>query len=160
MNRSKLTLPALLALLALPAFVSAQAGIAERVVRTRIQGVDVIAYRTAVKDVVTIYGSLPAGDAFADPANPDVATLTEQGFPPFEAAVWFSLVGPAGLPRDVVTKINTETNRILQMPDTRERFRTLGMDAAGGTPEQLALHIRSETAKWGRLIREKNIKPD
>ena len=54
---------------------SAQAGIAERVVRSRIQGVDVIAYRTAVKDVVTINGSLPAGDAFADPANPDVATL-------------------------------------------------------------------------------------
>ncbi|HMN80185.1 MAG TPA: tripartite tricarboxylate transporter substrate binding protein [Burkholderiaceae bacterium] len=93
-------------------------------------------------------------------AMPDLPTLAELGLPPFEAAVWFSLVGPAGLPKSIVARVNAEVNRILADADVRERFRAMGLDAVGGTPEDLARHIGLETEKWGKLVREKNIKAD
>lgn len=93
-------------------------------------------------------------------ALPDIPTLTELGFPPFEEAVWFSILGPNRLPKDIVTRLNTEVNLILANSKTVERFKTLGMDVAGGTPDQLRQHILVETEKWGKLIREKNIKAD
>ncbi len=91
---------------------------------------------------------------------PDVPTLGELGLPASEAGLWFSLMAPAGTPKDVVARINTEVNRILQSADIRERFKTMGIDAGGGTPDQLSRHLRAETEKWGKIIADNGIKAD
>ena len=94
------------------------------------------------------------------PAAPQIPTLAEQGLPEFEATSWFALLGPAGLPREVLARIHAETVRVLNLPDVREKLGGLGLDVAPGTPEALAALIQSETVKWARVVKESGAKPD
>jgi tripartite-type tricarboxylate transporter receptor subunit TctC len=88
------------------------------------------------------------------PALPDLPTVAESGVPGYEAGTWFALVGPAGIPRDIVAKIYASTAKILGDPAFREQYVSKQwFEAVGNTPEQFADYLKSEYARWDGLIR-------
>jgi tripartite-type tricarboxylate transporter receptor subunit TctC len=91
------------------------------------------------------------------PLVPDVPTIAESGLPGFESVTWFGLYGPKGLPEDRVAKLNAAVNRLLAEKDTQERLAKAGAEAAGGSPAEFVAVIKRDTAKWGKLIRERKI---
>jgi len=93
-------------------------------------------------------------------AAPNIPTIAESGLPGFETTSWFALLAPAGLPKEVLARINAETLRVMALPDVREKLAALGLDLAPGTPEALASHIQAETTKWARVVKESGAKPD
>ena len=93
-------------------------------------------------------------------AAPTIPTIAESGLPGFEASSWFALLAPAGLPRDVQVRINTETARVMALPDVREKLTLLGLDVAPGTPEALAAFIQNETVKWAKVVKESGARLD
>jgi tripartite-type tricarboxylate transporter receptor subunit TctC len=84
---------------------------------------------------------------------PDVPTVAEQGFPRFDATVWIGLLAPAGLPKDVFGKLAAETQKGMADPELRKRLGGLGFEVVGGTPEQFASFIKSETEKWTGIVK-------
>ncbi len=94
------------------------------------------------------------------PALPDLPTVDEAGVPGYQVSVWFGVVAPAATPKDVVARLNAEINRILALPDVKERFGQSGIDIVGGTPEQFDRHIREQVATWGKVVKDANIKVD
>jgi tripartite-type tricarboxylate transporter receptor subunit TctC len=98
--------------------------------------------------------------ATRSPAAPNIPTIAESGLPGFEATSWFGLMAPAGVPKDVLAKINAETLRVMNMPDVREKLSALGLDVAPGTPEALAQHVQAETIKWAKVVKESGAKLD
>lgn len=92
-------------------------------------------------------------------AVPDLPALTET-IPGYEATSWFAVFGPKGLPQDIAARWNSEVNRILQMPDVKERLVGLGIDPAGGTPERLREVTRREIVKWQKVVKIAQIKPE
>ena len=91
---------------------------------------------------------------------PEVPTLQEAGVADYEVNVWFGLLATAGTPPEVVARINAETVRVLNLPEVKERFRGLGVDVIAGSPEQFAQHLKSEIAKWGKVVQEAKIRVD
>lgn len=91
---------------------------------------------------------------------PDVPTLAESGLKNCDAGTFTALMGPAGLARDVVGKLNAAINKTLSMPSTRERFSSVGADVLGGTPAQLDSNLKQELAMWTRVAKAANIKLD
>ena len=85
-------------------------------------------------------------------------TVAESGLPGFEASSWFGLLAPAGTPRDIVAKINGETQKWLASPEAKEKLAAHGANAAGGSPEDFAKHIAAETAKWAKVVKESGAK--
>jgi tripartite-type tricarboxylate transporter receptor subunit TctC len=93
------------------------------------------------------------------PSLPNVPTIAET-FPGFDAATWFVLVAPTGTPKDAVMKINAETKKIIAAPDFQQRFDTLGMiPDQDRTPDEINAYIRSEIAKWAKVIQDAGVKP-
>ena len=90
----------------------------------------------------------------------EIPTLAESGYPGLEAGTWHAFLGPAGLPKDVVTRIAADLVAVLQMADVRERLAATGVETIGTTPEQLAAIMRSDLEKWTGVIRAANLKPD
>jgi tripartite-type tricarboxylate transporter receptor subunit TctC len=90
--------------------------------------------------------------------HPTVPTMVEQGYPDFEATTWYGLVGPGKLPAPIAQKMNEDVNKVLAMPDVQERLDTYGAEDGGGTAEKFAALIRSETAKWSKVVKDGNIK--
>jgi tripartite-type tricarboxylate transporter receptor subunit TctC len=89
---------------------------------------------------------------------PDVPTIAET-LPGFEAASWYGLVAPAGTPRAIVDKLSAATRRIFAEPEFRDRFLAPNMIfSIAGTPEEFAARIRADDAKWGKVIRDANVK--
>ena len=88
------------------------------------------------------------------PLVPGVPTVAESGVPGFHMTSWWGMFGPAGVPRPIVTRLNTELTRILKLPEVQKTFATLGVDAATSTPEELAALIKSEVPKYAKLIQE------
>jgi tripartite-type tricarboxylate transporter receptor subunit TctC len=93
-------------------------------------------------------------------SSPELATLHEQGLTDFAAFSWFALVAPAATPASVVARLNAAANESLALPEIRRGLAGQGVEAAGGTPEALAALVAAETAKWGRVIREANIRAE
>ena len=93
-------------------------------------------------------------------AAPDIPTLAESGLPGFEASSWFALMAPAGLPKEVLARINAETARVMSLPDVRDKLTQLGLDVAPGSSEALASHIQTETTKWAKVVKESGAKLD
>ena len=91
---------------------------------------------------------------------PDVPTMQEAGVPEYEVNVWFGLLTTAGTPPEVVAKLNAETVRVLNLPEVKERFRALGVEVIASSPEQFAQHLKSEIAKWGKVVQEAKIRVD
>ncbi len=78
---------------------------------------------------------------------PEIPTVAET-VPGYEAMQWFAILGPRGLPREIVTRWNTEIDRIVQLPDARERMINDGLEPAGGAPERFGDVLQREIAKW------------
>ena len=91
---------------------------------------------------------------------PDIPTFAEAGQVGFEAIAWQGLVGPAGLPADVVKRINEAFNKAMAMPEVRERLVAGGLDPVGGTPEEFGRFIRSEIVRWSKIAKDVGAKPD
>jgi tripartite-type tricarboxylate transporter receptor subunit TctC len=91
---------------------------------------------------------------------PEIATVAESGVPRFEVIAWYNMFAPARTPRSIVNRLNAELNRMLLQPDVRERFRTLGVTPLSGTPEDLGNLLKSEIARYAKLINEAGIKLD
>jgi tripartite-type tricarboxylate transporter receptor subunit TctC len=89
---------------------------------------------------------------------PEIPTIAESGLPGFEVLAWYNMFAPAKTPRPIVNRINGEINRMLQLPDVRERFRALGVSPLSGTPEDLGKLLKSEIVRYGKLIKETGIK--
>jgi tripartite-type tricarboxylate transporter receptor subunit TctC len=94
------------------------------------------------------------------PIFPDVPTIAESGYPGFEAAVWYGLVGPAGLPPTVVARLHAEVQKILAMPEVGERLAAAGGEVLPGPVERFAALLSSEKSRYERLIRDARIQPD
>lgn len=88
---------------------------------------------------------------------PAVPTLAEAGFREFEERSWVGFFAPAKTPAEVVERLNREINHALALPDIRERFANLGMDAHPGTPSQFADYVRNEVAKWAAVVKTTGI---
>lgn len=91
---------------------------------------------------------------------PDVPTLTELGFPAAEMTTWYGLYVTSGTPKEVVTRLVDEMQRVLKLPDVQARLRGLGGEPGGMTVEQFAALGRSEYERFGKLIRDANVKLD
>jgi len=88
----------------------------------------------------------------------DIATVAESGLPGYEASTWFGLFATAGTPRDIITKLNSETRRILEDATFREKFLAPQMfEPLTGTPEEFADFIRTQSTKWAAVIREQKL---
>jgi tripartite-type tricarboxylate transporter receptor subunit TctC len=90
------------------------------------------------------------------PLLPQLPTVADT-VPGFESNTWFGVFGPKNLPGEVTQRLNAEINAVLKSPEFQERLRTLGYEAAGGTPANFAKVVADDTAKWARLIRERRI---
>jgi tripartite-type tricarboxylate transporter receptor subunit TctC len=90
---------------------------------------------------------------------PQLPTVAD-AVPGFESTTWFGVFGPRGLSPEITTRLNTEINAVLKMPEFVERLRTLGYDGAGGTPQKFAQVVAADAAKWARLVRERRISAD
>lgn len=88
---------------------------------------------------------------------PDIPTIAESGVPGYEVIAWYNVFVPARTPRTVVTRLNSEINRMLQTPDVRERFQALGVSPLGGTPEVLAKYLEFEVTRWAKLIKDTGV---
>jgi tripartite-type tricarboxylate transporter receptor subunit TctC len=93
-------------------------------------------------------------------ALPDVPTLDESGLKGFEAVAWNGLTAPAKTPREVIMKINADVIKIVNSPELKERLKADGSDPVGNSPEQYAAFLRNEIAKWAKVIKFANVKPE
>ena len=91
-------------------------------------------------------------------AAPDTPTVAEQGLPGFETGSFQGIVGPAGMPRETVTKLNAELTKALNSADMKERFAKQGTEVRAGTPESFASWLRNEQARWARVVKESGAK--
>lgn len=93
-------------------------------------------------------------------AAPEFPTIAEAGVPGYELLTWFAVVAPAATPRTIIARLNNAIIRAVESADTRKRFLDLATDPASGTPEALGAFIRSEIAKWSKLIKSAGIKSE
>jgi tripartite-type tricarboxylate transporter receptor subunit TctC len=91
------------------------------------------------------------------PNLPDVPTVDEAGVKGYESLSWSGIVAPAATPRPVIDKLNRAIDRILKTEEVKQKLAGLGVDPVGGPPEAFARHIRTESDKWGKLIKSANI---
>ena len=101
--------------------------------------------------------ALAVSPAKRSPAAPDLPTIAESGVPGYDSGAWFGLLAPAGTPKAIVDKLAIETVRILKLPDVNRRISELGAEPVGGTPQQFSALIKSEIAKWAKVIKEANV---
>jgi len=94
------------------------------------------------------------------PAMPEIPTVDEAGVPGYQVSVWFGVVAPAATPKDVVARLNAEINRVIALPDVRERFSQSGIDIVGGAPEMFDRHIREQVVTWAKVVKDANIRAD
>jgi tripartite-type tricarboxylate transporter receptor subunit TctC len=86
-------------------------------------------------------------------AAPEIPTFTEGGLPGFQVSGWNCLVAPRGTPQSIINRLNAETVAGFNQPDILERLRKQSIDPATGTPEQLAVHIKTEFARYSKIIK-------
>jgi tripartite-type tricarboxylate transporter receptor subunit TctC len=91
---------------------------------------------------------------------PDLPTVAETGLPGYDVNPWYGLFAPAGTPPAIVDRLNREVVRILQLPDVKQRFATLGAEPVGNTPAQFAAFVDAEIAKWSKVVADSGAKAD
>jgi len=94
------------------------------------------------------------------PLLPDVATVQEGGVPGYEVLAWAGIVVPAGVPRPIIDRLNTEIGRTLQTPEVRERLASLGAELGSTTPEAMEARMREDFATWSRVVKSAGIRLD
>ena len=93
-------------------------------------------------------------------AAPELPTISEAALPGYDAGLWFGILGPAGMPKPIIDKISNAANSALKDPDVLKQLTTQGLDARGGSPEEFALFIKTETDRWARVIRQMDAAKD
>jgi tripartite-type tricarboxylate transporter receptor subunit TctC len=92
---------------------------------------------------------------------PDVPSLAEQGFPNFSALAWWGVLAPAGTPQPIRDRMHAELKKALGLPEVRKQLvEQLGMDLAVSTPEQFNTFLTEQVTRWGKVVKDNNIKPD
>jgi len=91
---------------------------------------------------------------------PDLPTIAEAGVAGYESSTWTAMAAPARTPQPVIERLNREVNAVLQMPDIQERSAAMGSVITGGTPEWFQDYLKSELAKYGKLVKQAGIKPE
>ncbi len=94
------------------------------------------------------------------PDIPDVPTLAESGLPGFSVTPWSGIYAPAGTPPGIVNRLNAEINRMMQQTEVRDRILSTGLVPVGGTPADLGNYLKSEIARWTKVVKEAGIKPE
>lgn len=94
------------------------------------------------------------------PAFGELPTVAEAGVAGFDVSAWAGAIVPAGVPKAVIARLNAEINKALAAPAVREKFPEMGLEIVGGTPEQYAAHIKSESAKWADVVKRSGAKVD
>jgi tripartite-type tricarboxylate transporter receptor subunit TctC len=94
------------------------------------------------------------------PALPDTPTIAESGFPGYDVTLWYGLVGPKGLPPEIVNRINAEVNKVLSRKEAADKLEIDGASPAGGTAAQFQAAIRREIEMWRQIIAKMGMKPD
>ena len=120
---------------------------------------------TSVLTVLQHYKSgklvvLGVGGKQRSPSMPDIPTVVEAGVPAYETSAWYGFYGPAGMPKDVVDKIQKEIARISKEPEVRERLLQLGAEPVASTPAEFAAFTQAEYAKFANIIKKAGIQPD
>jgi tripartite-type tricarboxylate transporter receptor subunit TctC len=93
-------------------------------------------------------------------ALPNVPTVAESGLPGYEVILWHGLIGPKGLPRPIVERVNGEVTKALKLKETAEQLQSDGVAPAGGTPEQFAAQIKKEIAVWRKVATDAGVKAE
>jgi tripartite-type tricarboxylate transporter receptor subunit TctC len=88
------------------------------------------------------------------PELPNVPTIAEAGVPGYDASLWLGLLGPAGMPKSIVAKLNTEVHKALQTPDIQTKFARVGTEIVYRGPEDWGKYLHSEAAKWAKVVKE------
>jgi tripartite-type tricarboxylate transporter receptor subunit TctC len=101
---------------------------------------------------------IAVGAAERNARLPDTPTVRESGLPEFEASTWVGLYGPANLPQPIVDRLSKELVAILKQPDVQAQFAKMGISNASGTQKELAESLENDLKRWGRVVREANIK--
>jgi len=103
---------------------------------------------------------LAVSGARRSPGFPDLPTVAEAGVPGYAAPTWSGVIAPAGVPRPIIERLNAAINRAIASQIFRDRFASIGDEPAGGSPEDFAEVIRSDSAKWGDVIRRAGARLD
>jgi tripartite-type tricarboxylate transporter receptor subunit TctC len=93
-------------------------------------------------------------------ALPDVPTIAESGVPGYDMSPWIAAFAPAGTPRSIIDRLNSEINRALRLPDVAQNLSTQGVDPWPGTPEEFAARIKADYERYGKLIKLTGAKID
>ena len=94
------------------------------------------------------------------PAAPELPTVMEAGVPGYVVISWFGILLPAGAPRELITRLNSELAQVMRAPDIRERLATDGAEPTFSTPEKFGDFIKAEIAQWSKVIRDAKIAPE
>jgi tripartite-type tricarboxylate transporter receptor subunit TctC len=91
---------------------------------------------------------------------PDLPTVSESGYPGFDAIFWIALMAPRGVPAAIVQRLNADSNAVLRDPEIEKQFSVQGASPVGGTPAELGAYVRKDIETWSRVIKEANIKAE
>lgn len=91
---------------------------------------------------------------------PEIPSLDESGVPGYDVSVWFGVLTVAGTPREIVQRLNGEMVKILSSRELKERFARMGVEVVAGTPEQFSQFLKSEVARWAKVVQDAGIKAD
>lgn len=97
--------------------------------------------------------SIAAASTKRTVASPDLPTFAESGFPGFEATSWIAMVAPAATPADIVNRLNAASVKLIQAPEMRSKFATQGAEPIGDSPQEFGAYLRSEVAKWAKVVK-------
>ena len=89
---------------------------------------------------------------------PDVPTMAESGLSGFEVSSWYGLLAPARTPKDIVDRLQRELSAVVQLPEIRERYQKSGFEPVGNKPEEFAQQISADSARWGKLVKDMNLR--
>ncbi len=102
--------------------------------------------------------AIAAASAARVSAYPDVPTMKEGGLAKVEGSAWYGLQAPAGTSKAIIARLNADSNRVLAMPEVKERLAAAGIEPLGGTPEEFTKFIRAELDKWGPVVKAAGVK--
>lgn len=102
--------------------------------------------------------ALAVSSAKRSPSVPELPTVAEAALPGFAVDQWYGLFAPAGTPKEIVAKLYGEIAKAVADPGTKERLLAMGLDPAGTPPDEFTAYLKTETAKWGKLVREAGIR--
>lgn len=102
--------------------------------------------------------ALAVSSAKRSPSVPELPTVAEAGIPGFAVDQWYSLFAPAGTPQEIIAKLYAEIAKTVAHAETRERLLAMGLDPVGMPPAEFAAYVKTETVKWGKLVREAGIR--